>query len=275
MLFKFSLLLALAVPAAAAPQPLSHPYSALEAAAPAPQSAAGIGDGETLEYDIYWGLVYVGRSYLRIDKTVTISSRPVWHIISEARSGSFIENFYKVADRNEAWMDAEDLSSHGYYKKISEGGYFVNEWAVFDRPGRRYFGKKLNRKGQLSEFEGLLENPVNDFLSAVYRLRVMKIAPGEKVGLDINSKRNWHLSVVAGKREKISTDYGKKKCVLLEPMAGEESLFVAKAGKRMLIWITDDELKLPMMLKAEIAIGSITAKLVRRTMVPAGAFKFK
>ena len=50
-------------------------------------------------------------------------------------------------------------------------------------------------------------------------------------------------------------------------MAGEEGIFVAKAGKRMLIWLTDDELKLPMMLKAEIFIGSVTAKLVRRTVV--------
>lgn len=275
MASSLALLLALAAPASAAPQPLTHPYWALEASAPAAASAAGMTEGETLEYDIYWGVIYVGRSYLRIDKTVSISSRPVWHITSEARSGSFIENFYKVEDRNEAWMDAGDFSSHGYYKKISEGKHFVNEWAVFDRPAGKYYGRKLNRKGNLSEFEGLLEGPVNDFLSAVYRLRTMKVAPGETVGMDINSKRNWRLSVVAGKREKISTGYGKKKCILLEPMAGEESLFVAKAGKRMLVWITDDELKLPMMLKAEIFIGSVTAKLVRRTVVPPGAFKFK
>jgi hypothetical protein len=57
-------------------------------------------------------------------------------------------------------------------------------------------------------------------------------------------------------------------------MAGEEGIFVAKAGKRMLVWITDDEFKLPLMLRAEIFIGSVTAKLVRRTVTP-GPYAFK
>ncbi|HAT73240.1 MAG TPA: hypothetical protein DCS63_10540 [Elusimicrobia bacterium] len=248
---------------------LTHPYWDLPSAtAPVSRALPGIGSGENLEYDIYWGAIKVGSSFIRVEHTVTISSRPAWHIISEARSGSFIANFYKVDDRNEAWMDAEDLSSYGYYKKISEGKHFFNEWAVFDVRGGRFYGTKMNRKRQVSDFEGPLDKPVNDVLSAVYRLRAMSLEPGARVEMDLNTKRNWRMSVKVGKREKISTAYGRKKCVLLEPMLGEEGLFVAKAGKRMLVWITDDELKLPMVLKAEIFIGSVTAKLVRRTVTP-------
>ncbi len=262
-----SLALAAARPAAAGAALLEHPYSSLPAAASAELApVAGIVDGETLEYKIYWGLIYVGSSYLKIDKVVDISSRTAWHIVSEARSGSFLANFYKVRDRNEAWLDTSGLYSYGYYKILSEGGYFFNEWVVFDVPGGRYYGKKMNRKGEISDLGGPLDKPVNDVLSAIYRLRTMQVAPGTKIGMDVNTKRNWRLTIKAGKREKISTDYGKRKCLLLEPMVGEDGLFVAKAGKRMLVWITDDELKLPMMLKAEIFIGSITAKLVRRTI---------
>lgn len=246
---------------------LAHPFWELPAsAAPAARALPGVVKGETLEYDIYWGAIKVGRSFIRVDGAVQISSRAAWHIVSEARSGSFIDNFYKVEDRNEAWMDAEDLYSYGYYKKISEGKHFFNEWVIFDRQAGRYYGDKMNRKRQTSSFEGLLDRPVNDVLSAVYRLRAMSIEPGARVELDINTRRNWRLSVKAGKREKISTEYGRKNCILLEPMLGEDGLFVAKAGRRMLVWITDDELKLPMIMKAEIFIGSVTAKLVRRTI---------
>lgn len=274
MIFSLLLLLGLAAPAHAGEKLLEHPYWSLpvSTAAVSP-AAAGLVDGETLEYDIYWGLVYVGRSYLKIEKTVDISSRPAWHIVSEARSGAFINNFYKVADRNDAWMDAENLRSYGYYKKISEGKYFSNEWTVFDYAAKKYYGKKLNRKHQLSEFEGALETPVNDVLSALYRMRTMQLAPGQHIEMDVNTRRNWSFTIKAGKREKISTPYGRKKCLLLEPMAGEEGIFVAKAGKRMLVWITDDELKLPLMLRAEIFIGSVTAKLVRRTVTP-GPYAF-
>jgi hypothetical protein len=267
MVFKLLLLLGLAAPAGAGEPLLEHPYWGLPsstAAVPAP--AGGLVSGELLEYDIYWGAIYVGRSYLKIERTVDISSRPVWHIVSEAKSGAFINNFYKVADRNDAWMDAQDLTSHGYYKKIHEGGHFFNEWVIFDGPGKRYYGRKMNKKRVPADFEGALEGPVNDVLSALYRLRTMPLALGKPLALDVNSKRNWRLSVKAEKSEKISTAYGKKKCLLIEPMVGEDGIFVAKAGRRMLVWITEDELKLPMMLRAEIFIGSVTAKLVRRTI---------
>lgn len=269
MVFKLALLLLLGRPAAAAQDGLSHPFWALpRAAAPAAQPVPGLVNGEMLEYNIYWSGIYVGSAYIRVAEAVQISSRPAWHIVSEARSGSFIDKFYKVQDRNDAWMDAADLYSYGYYKKISEGKYFFNEWAVFDLPARRFYGVKMNKKRETSDFEGLLEKPVNDVLSAIYRLRGMHIAQGSKVDMDVNTRRNWRLSIKAEKRETVSTDYGKKKCLLFEPMLGNEGLFAAKAGKRMLVWITDDDLKLPMMMKAEIFIGSITAKLVKRTITP-------
>jgi len=93
MVFKLLLLLALAAPAGAAEDLLEHPYWNLPASTAAVTPAApGLVNGETLEYDIYWGLVYVGRAYLKIEQTVDISSRPALHIVSEARSGSFINS---------------------------------------------------------------------------------------------------------------------------------------------------------------------------------------
>lgn len=268
MVFRLAALLALSlVPAAGAAELPRIPYAGLQlSTGPASGARAPLVSGETLEYDIYWGVINVGRASLVIDGSVQIGSRTVLHIVSEAHSSSFINNFYKVDDRNEAWLDAEDLSSHGYYKHLSEGKHFVNEWVVFDLPGKRYHGTKLTRKGQVSSFEGILEYAVNDVLSALYRIRTLDMKPGAAVNLDVNSKKNWRLTVKAQKTEKLETPYGKKKCLMVEPMVGEEGLFVAKAGKRMLVWITQDDLKVPMMLKAEIFIGSVTAKLVSRTV---------
>lgn len=267
-----ALLLALlcAAPAAAADELLDHPYWALPASTAAVKGpVAAMETGETLEYDIYWGAIYVGKSYLRIDKVVEISSRPAWHIVSEAKSGSFLANFYRVADRNDAWMDVESLHSYGYYKRIQEGGYFFNEWVIFDLPSGRVYGEKMNKKRQRNPVESTITGPVNDVLSSLYRMRAMDLKPGSDVELDVNTKRNWRIRIkAAGKTEKVSVPFGKKKCLKFEPMAGEEGIFVAKAGRRMLVWITEDELKLPLMLKAEIFIGSVTAKLVKRTIRP-------
>ncbi|PIU19347.1 MAG: hypothetical protein COT18_07980 [Elusimicrobia bacterium CG08_land_8_20_14_0_20_59_10] len=261
-----ALFLALSPPAHAG-QDLVHPFSSNLISTPAVTAAIpGLVKGETLEYDLYWGFIKVGKAFLKAENVVNISSRPAWRLVLEARSNSFIETFYKVEDRHESWMDAADLRSHGYYKKISEGRHFRNEWAVFDWAARKFYGKKINRKGKISDFEGPLEKPVSDMLSAVYRVRGMRLAPGAAIQLDVNTKRNWALTIKAGKREKVETAYGKKNCVVLEPLVGDDGLFVAKSGRRMFIWVTDDALKVPMLLKAEIAIGSLTGKLRKRTI---------
>jgi len=246
---------------------LFHPYSALEASVvPSSVPVRKEWYREYLEYEIHWGLVNVGSAYLQIDKIVTIDGRPAYHIISGAKSSSFIQNFYTVSDVNEAWLDVEGLYSRGYYKKIKEGAFFTNEWVIFDNAPKTFRGEKMNKKKVVSEVGGTLPGPVNDVLSALYLVRTMPLNPGGSQAITVNTKRNWDMNVKFRKREKESTDYGKFKCILVEPQLGDDGLFVAKKGKKMLVWITDDELHLPLILKAEIFIGSVTAKLVKRRL---------
>ncbi|HBB67022.1 MAG: hypothetical protein A2X28_08990 [Elusimicrobia bacterium GWA2_56_46] len=248
---------------------LVHPYTSLEAAVDT-DTAALRRDwyGEYLQYEIYWGLINVGSAYIWIDKIVTIDGRPAYHIISGAKSAAFIRNFYSVSDINESWMDVETLYSRGYYKKIQEGGYFFNEWVIFDNEAKTFRGEKMNKKRNTGPVEGTLEGPVSDVLSALYLVRTMEMKPDTPVEIAVNTKRNWRMNIKFRKREKESTAYGKFKCVMIEPQLGDDGLFVAKKGKKMLAWITDDELRLPLILKAEIFIGSVTAKLVKREIRP-------
>jgi len=247
------------------PEYLSHPYSALEASV-VPDTAPVIKGWykEYLEYEIYWGFMNVGSAYLQIDKTVTIDGRPAYHIVSGAKSSAFIRTFYTVSDVNESWLDLAGLYSRGYYKKIQEGGYFTNEWVIFDNDAKTFRGEKMNKKRVISPVNGVLPGPVNDVLSALYLVRTMDLKPEGSQAITVNTKRNWDMAVKFRKREKESTAYGKFKCILVEPQLGDDGLFVAKQGKKMLVWITDDELHLPLILKAEIFIGSVTAKLVKR-----------
>jgi hypothetical protein len=244
---------------------LSHPYSSLPAEADA--GTAPIRQewrGERLEYEIYWGLINVGSAYLHIDRIVTVDGRPAYHIISGAKSSSFIKNFYTVSDVNESWMDVADLFSFGYSKNIREGGYMVNEWVAFDYSSMTFRGERMNKKREVSAVSGELPGRVSDVLSALYLVRTMDLSPDSSRTISVNTKRTWDMNIKFKKREKESTSYGKYKCMVVEPQLGDDGLFVAKQGKRMLVWITDDELRLPLILKAEIFIGSVTAKLVKR-----------
>lgn len=261
---------------------LRHPYQDLEAVQIFTPSASRIFPtvegkstqtwagfpllGETLEYDISWGLMTVGHAWLKVDKLVMIDGKPVYHITSRSKSAAFINNFFRVDDINEAWLDPETLKSFGYYKKIQEGGYFYNEWVLFDTPSKIFRGERMNRKREITKFDGPLEGPVNDVLSAMYAVRVMELKTGSALEIKVNTRRNWAMTVKVLRAEKAKTDYGKFKCYVVEPRVGDEGIFVPKKGKRMFVWLTDDNLRLPLILKAEIFIGSVTAKLVKRTV---------
>ncbi len=259
-------LCACAALAADTPPDLTHPYSSLEAAADPGPAVLQNWNRERLEYEIYWGLMNVGSAYLQMDKIVMADGRPAYHIVSGAKSAAFIGNFYTVADVNESWLDTAGLYSHGYYKNIREGGHRVNEWVIFENSSGTFRGEKMNKKREVSAVSGTLAGPVQDVLSALYLVRTMGLEPGSEKAITVNTKKNWEMNVKVRKREKESTSYGKFKCVLVEPRLGDDGLFVAKEGKKMLVWITDDELRLPLILKAEIFIGSVTAKLVKRRL---------
>ena len=68
------------------------------------------------------------------------------------------------------------------------------------------------------------------------------------------------------RNEKIATIFGKKKCIVGEPKVGEEGIFVSKTGKRLFVWLTDDDDQIPVLLKAETFFGSVSAKLTKREL---------
>lgn len=223
-------------------------------------------NGEYLEYDIHWGITKVGSAFLFADGIVIINGRNAMHILSQAKSSSFIDKIFKVKDRNDSWFDTETLNSYGYYKEINEGRYFKNEWSIFDLEKGIYHGKKMNKKKVISSFEGLLEFPVSDILSAMYKVRGLPLKKGDDFTIDVNTKKNWRMAVRVVRTEKINTILGKKKCLVGEPLVGDEGLFVSKKGKRMFVWLTDDEDRIPVLLKAEVFLGSVTATLTERTL---------
>ncbi len=219
---------------------------------------------EKLEYSISWGIMKVGKSFIHIDKTALIDGNTAYHMISKARSAGIVKTFYRVKDVNESWPDVNFNRSYGYLKKLQEGKYFYNEWLVFDYKNMAYRGEKLNKKNIIRKISDKLQGDAHDVLSSLYYLRTLKLEIGKDILINVNTKRDWQLKVKVLRKEKIKTPFGRRKCIVVEPRVGNEGIFVPKKGKRMYVWLTDDEEKIPLMLKAEIFIGAITAKLVKR-----------
>lgn len=215
---------------------------------------------EKLIYAMSWGLVSVGEATLGVDKIVIFNGRPAYHLVSEARSNSFCDTFYKVRDLNESWLDARTLTSLGYSKKVREGHFFRDEWVLYDRDEAIFVNRRTNRDGSFNVRTGTIPAKVQDILSSIYYTRSRPLENGSELRVDVNTPDNWPLIIKVMARARLKVPLGKYDSILVEPAMAREGIFVQK-GKRLRLWFSDDEQKRMLMMKAEVFFGHVTAAL--------------
>ena len=216
---------------------------------------------EQLKYGVYYSLVKAGTAYIKNRGLVDVDGRPTYLVQTSAFSAPVIDTVFKVRDVNYSWIDATDFYSRGYSQSLREGSYKRDEWVIFDYENNTYRGE-VKKKGDPRTIEGPLTQQVLDILSALYYVRVHTLEPGKNIVFDIvNREEQYPLVVKVLKRETVKTDAGKFKCVVVEPQFRGEGIFVSK-GKSLKVWLTDDEYKMPVKMKAEVFIGSVSAELL-------------
>lgn len=218
-------------------------------------------DGEQLKYGLYYSFVKAGTAYIRNRGLVDIGGRPAYLIQTTAFSASVIDAFFKVRDINQSWLDAQTFYSRGYGQSVREGNYKRDEWVIFDPSNRRYYGQ-IQKKEAPREISGTLETDVTDFLTALYYVRAQKLEPGKDIVFDIiNREKQYPLIVKVHGRERVKTPAGHFDCIKVEPQLRGEGIFVAK-GKSLTVWLTDDAYRMPVKMKTEVFIGSVSATLL-------------
>jgi len=215
---------------------------------------------EKLVFSMSWGLLSVGEATLGVDKIVMFNGRPAYHLVSEARSNSFCDTFYVVRDLNESWLDARTLTSLGYSKKVREGGFFRDEWVLYDRDASTFVNRRVSKDGSFNVRVGTIPAQVQDILSSIYYVRAQPLTDGSEIKVNVNTPDNWPLVIKVMKRESLKVSPGRFQAVIVEPMMIKEGIFVQK-GKRLRLWFSDDPKKRMLMMKAEVFFGNVTASL--------------
>lgn len=217
---------------------------------------------EHLVYKVRWGLLNVGESTLSMTERVSFNRRPAYHIVSTANSNKVIDRMHKVRDVNESWLDEEHLRSLGYFKRLREGLFFIDEWVVYDYPEKRFYARELKKDGAIKQTSNGIGGSVQDVLSALYQIRTQGLEVGKEYVLDVNTKKNWPLMVKVLKRVRKKVPYGTFDCLVVQPVLRDPGIFVQK-GKDLFVWLTDDEKKIPVHMEVEVFIGHISVDLVR------------
>jgi uncharacterized protein DUF3108 len=229
------------------------------------------GEGEDLTFAIRWGVITGGYATLSVPSIDVVEGQPAYHILSEARSTGIVDTFYKVRDRNEAWLATAYPRSLRYSKKILEGKYSVDEVVELDQAARTFHTTEVrhDKNNAKEETKGEIPPNVLDVLSSLYYIRSMPLEVGKSFTIDVHSgEKSWPLLVHVKKLEKVKVKAGKFLCYRVEPVLRERGVFISK-GKKLEVWMTADARHMPVLMRSEIFIGHVSAELVKLKMSPA------
>jgi len=210
--------------------------------------------GERLVYDVKYQFVKVGEAEISIPEIIDYNGRKCYRAVFRVWSLPFFSVFYKVEDRYESYIDVEGIYPWRFEQHIREGGYKFDFYAEFDH---------VNLIAKTSEGVFPIPQYAQDVFSAFYYARTQDYSNkkvGERVRLEnFYKNRTYPLEIKYLGEQMVKVKAGKFKCVVVEPLIVEGGLFKAKG--RFLLWITNDDKKIPVKMTAEIPIGNIIGEL--------------
>ena len=212
------------------------------------------GLGERLIFDLKYGFVKAGVAEMFVPAIRKINGRAVYLIRFFVSSTPTFDLFYKVRDNYATYLDTVGLFPWRFEQHIREGKYKRDYAAFFDQA-----------KHIAVTSEGVFKMPpyVNDIVSAFYFFRTLDFSgkqKGDTIRLqNFYKNKVYPLAVVYLGKTSVEVEAGKFNCILLEPKIIKGGLF--KSTGSILIWLTDDERKMPVKVETKIIIGSVVAEL--------------
>ena len=211
--------------------------------------------GERLEYDVQYSFIKAGTAAFTIAPApVRSSGRPCYDIRFEVSSLKSLDYIYRVRDKYRTLVDVDGIFPWRFDQMIREGGYKRDFSAVFNQNTQKAYTT-----------EGTFDIPpfVHDIVSAFYFVRATDLSK-KKAG-DVITMRNFFdreshelVARITG-REEIEVSAGTFRTIVIEPIIKSGGLF--KFEGKLVLWLSDDDRKVPVKVSTRIPIGSIDAEL--------------
>jgi len=220
------------------------------------------GDGEWLKFRVHYGLITAGTATLEVKKT-SIEGKQVYHIKGFGETTGMTSWFFSVEDYYQSYVDIDKDIPYRFIRKIDEGGHTKDIQIDFDY--NTYKATILDKKNDSLKVVSFPKD-AQDMVSAFYYLRnhlvVENIKKGDEVLMDMFFDReNYKFKLKFLGREIIKTEFGKVACLIFRPYVQSGRVF--KEKESLTLWVSDDDNKIPLVIKADLMVGSLKASLIQ------------
>src|SRR5699024_5399571 len=183
------------------------------------------------------------------------------HIKGHGESIGLLDLFFEVNDTYESYISQASMLPLKFVRNINEGGYTKHNIIYYDQENQK--AKVHNLKDQtVKTFK--TKPDVQDMISIVHHLR-------NNISTHLNEKgdsfvvnmffdeNNYKFKTVYLGQEIIDSEFGEIKCIKLRPYVQAGRVF--KEQESLTIWVSAGRNKVPIKIKAKLAVGSLTADL--------------
>ena len=247
-----SIPLALAAQRNATPPPAAP--SATKTERPVPFAA-----GETLAYDVSWSsYLTAGSATVSVKEKKPSYGSVAYYIVAEGRPTTLLSKLYNLYYKADTLVDVYSLLPQRGSVYSEEGGRRRMKVTTFNHPSRRATFEM--QTSTLMKKDLALLPYSQDALSAVYVLRGIPLKTGGRMTMPIaDNGKLFKVEMSVGARENIKTGIG-----AIDALKITATMLTTDGkpeGRPMSMWISDDARRLPVRMKADLAVGSFVLTL--------------
>jgi hypothetical protein len=181
--------------------------------------------------------------------------KSVYHVVGEGKTNTFYDNFFKVRDRYESYIDTATLQPYKFLRNVNEGGYKTVEDVAFVRTANT----AVTNTGVYK-----VTDCIQDVISAIYYARNINfdhLKPNDTIPFDMFLDRQvYHLHIRYLGKEIIRTKYAKFRAIKFKPLLIKGTIF--EGGEKMTVWVTDDPNHIPLRVESPISVGKVSVDMV-------------
>lgn len=212
--------------------------------------------GERLRYSIKYGPVTAVNTEILVAGDSTVRGRDCYRVQYKARTVPVFDNFFRVDDKYESFIDKSGQFPMKFTRSINEGNYHASGDLEFFHERGLVVSEKQNKVYPIDPF-------THDVISAYFFVRTLDLKKYKKGDIitikNITKDKMLSLGVKFQGKDLIETELGAFRTIMVEPLATDAGLF--KSEGKIMIWLTDDENKIPVRIAIKVAVGSLKAEI--------------
>lgn len=185
--------------------------------------------GEVLTMKVFYNSLgmYIGAGEATFTTNLErFNGKTVYHCVGDGKSYSFFDNFFKVRDRYETYIDTSTMLPMKFIRNVDEGGYKIYNNVTFNQGA----GTAVSTKGVFKTTKC-----VQDVISAMYYARNInfdKFKPGDKIPFDMYlDDEVYHLYIRYIGKETVKTRYGKFRAIKFKPLLIKGTMFQGRENE--------------------------------------------